>query len=825
MNSGLQEENMNTEIYWKIRKTIITAIFKIKRALYRIIDYMAGRREYTSFRKIVVKNSIIGLFKALLLTGIVIGIDASIHRFHSVPIVNENIFVPSVIGGISVAGVILGLYCANITSIYSSRYANAPREIANAFQYDRLTRKCISSIVNYIIFGFLLICASMFTIQISWISVIVFIFWSIVVIVSYSIAGNRAHQLSDVYGVATDANRILYRILSTRLQQKMFDTDVNFQNHFLKVAEKQIKLLDTIQKYGISEKRDENSDNASMTEFMLNNLVLIQSYWKNKRNISRSSFWFRNTPRYQKWHFTNDTESSLALRTGTSLRTKEEHDYWWFEDELISINKACLKHLFEQKDFSSLYSYMSCFEQMCSSAIEYREAEFYLKQVDWIKSELEKQMISAESEGKERNAFAGVIEIVSLLYLDIILESGKAYQNFDVESIASDVIKAIDSGKEIEKIECLRGKHNNDFYSNIITEVKVEGKRISPEWVIKQQIAKEEYVYLNTLLDIVREGMDHAFSLGEMLSEKKLFFEACIILTRFYEYESNLNTFVEIVKTQKEKLEKYHIDKKSGWDEFRLQKLQNTMREWKKTIPAKLFESSSQFALDNWKNRDEFPDFLGECYNHICEDAIEAVIDGDLNQFAVDFDNLSKLMLLYQEYVRSDFIKNKDFYRIEYAYYMATSPIVEWAQIGGLAILWGEFHSDNEWNDVVKKSSDSLFVKDGKSTGVAERLIEYVQHRKRFMVGIAGRDILETGWKQGVENAIRNSGMCEIEYEMFYCTLKTESKLLKAFCPNFMDMGFSADPSEIFWVLCVNPFLAEEKRFHTEYSWEDKLYE
>ena len=199
MISGFQEENMNTEIFWKIRKTIITAIFKIKRALYRIIDYIAGRREYTSFRKIVIKNSIIGLLKALLLTGIVIGIDACIHRFHSVPIVNENIFVPSVIGGISVAGVILGLYCANITSIYSSRYANAPREIANAFQYDRLTRKCISGIVNYIIFGFLLICASMFTIQMSWMSVIVFIFWSIVVIVSYSIAGNRAHQLPQKF--------------------------------------------------------------------------------------------------------------------------------------------------------------------------------------------------------------------------------------------------------------------------------------------------------------------------------------------------------------------------------------------------------------------------------------------------------------------------------------------------------------------------------------------------------------------------------------------------------------------------------------------------
>ena len=180
-------------------------------------------------------------------------------------------------------------------------------------------------------------------------------------------------------------------------------------------------------------------------------------------------------------------------------------------------------------------------------------------------------------------------------------------------------------------------------------------------------------------------------------------------------------------------------------------------------------------------------------------------------------------MLLYQEYIRSDFIKNKDLYRIEYAYYMVTSPIVEWAQIGGLAILWGEFYSDNLWKQSVNKSSDSLFVKDGESTGLAEKLIEYVQQRDRFMIGIGGRNFLETGWQQSVANAIRNSGICETEYEMFSCHLKTDSKLLKAFCPNFMDMGFMSDPSEVFWVLCVNPFMEKKNRFHTKYSWEEKL--
>lgn len=814
---------MNRELYWKLRKIFLKYIFVIKRIIYRFLDFISGSKEYSSFRGMVIRNTILGLFKAGILIVTTIFFDSMIVGLNNLPVVDKNIFVPSIIGGISVAGVILGLYCANISSIYSTKYANAPRNIANAFQYDRLSRKCISGIVNYIIFGFLLICVTMYKNDISWIIVASFIFWSIAVVVSYSIAGNRAHQLSDVYAVAADSYRILYRIFTKRLNHSLFATDSNFQNHFLKVAEKQIGMLKAIQKYGAGVNKSDNTDNSAMTEFMINNLILTQTYWLNKSKIGQSSLWFRNTPKYQRWHFTNDTESSIALRTGTSLHAKEEKNYWWIEEELISINKSCIIHLFEREDYSSIYSYMTVLEQMCSEAIRCREANFYVKHVDWIKQELEKRMISPEVNGGIRTTFAGLMDVISLLYLDLILESGKAYREYDVEKIATEVIKAIDSGKGIDRIEYLRGTQETNFYSKIITEVQVENKRISPDWVIKQQIAKEEYVYLNSLLDIVREGMDHAFNLGKLLLEKKLFFEACIILTRFYEYESKVTYFLDIVGEQKDSLETYHVDKEYKWGDFKLQKLIDTMSDWKKAVPTLLYESSSQFALANWENRDEYPDFLGECYNHICEDSIEAIISGNINQFAINFENLSKLMLLYQEYIRSDFIKNKDLYRIEYAYYMVTSPIVEWAQIGGLAILWGEFYSDNLWKQSVNKSSDSLFVKDGESTGLAEKLIEYVQQRDRFMLGIGGRNILETGWQQSVANAIRNSGICETEHEMFSCHLKTDSKLLKAFCPNFMDMGFMADPSEVFWVLCVNPFMEKKNRFHTKYSWEEKL--
>lgn len=158
---------MNKKIFWKLRKNVLKIVFYIKRVLYRIIDFVSGNSEYRSFRGMVIKGSLLGTLKSAIFIIIVLWMDELVLKIGDVPIVDKNIFVPSVIGGISVAGVILGLYCANIASIYSLRYANAPGSIANAFQYDRLTRKCISGIVDYIIFGFLVIFVAMVESQIS----------------------------------------------------------------------------------------------------------------------------------------------------------------------------------------------------------------------------------------------------------------------------------------------------------------------------------------------------------------------------------------------------------------------------------------------------------------------------------------------------------------------------------------------------------------------------------------------------------------------------------------------------------------------------------
>lgn len=812
---------MNSKTYWKLRKRMLSILFKFKTIIYRSISIISIPKDYAPFSLVIAKKAILGLIKGIIIALFLLFLDGILLEAECLAKIDGSIFTAVVIGCLSIAGVILGLYCANISSIYSSKYANAPAAVSNAFQCDRLTQRCISIIIDYIIFGFIVIVEILIDCSLSLGTVFTIILWSIVVIISYSVAGNRAYQLADVYSVADDSYRLLYRIISNNLNKKIYSNDASFQNHFQKICENQFKLLNEIQRFG--ESLAENNI-ATMIQFMCKNLALVEAYWEIKRYIPRDSYWFRNTQKYQKWHLTDSIETSTALRTGTILPSKAEHDYWWFENEIFSINRKCILYLCKTSNYSSLYTYLSCFDTICEIAINSKEVNYFVNQINYLRELVEKLATDIEKQDDEENKiFAGIVEQISLLYLGIVLESKKYCENLDIKKFISNAISIIDKGKPLDKCELFRGKEQLDFYNKIITEIQVEKKRLTPDWLIAQNVAKEAHVYINSLIDAIREGIDNSFRLGQYLYEKKMLFESCIISLRFYEYESKLSRLLEVIELKEKEFSEYHIDQALVWDELKIEILKQTIKKWKNTIPSLLLKCSSEFSIKTWEKRDEYPDFLGESYNHICDDAINAITQNNISQFQVDFENLSKLMLLYQEYIRTDFIKKKDVYKIEFVYYAFTSPIAEWAQIGGLAILWGEFNSNKDWKEIVNTVTAKIFTDDSEGTELAETFIKYIQDRDKSWIGFGYRGFLETEWKQRVAQAIKNSEIYQTEYDLFGMKLKTESKLLNAFCQNFESMGFITDPSEVYWVLCINPMLPEEKKFRTRYSWEDKL--
>ena len=170
---------MNSKIYWIIHNVIEKIVFYFKSIIFRIVNCIESVRENNSFIATVLLYTLRGFIVGLVVILIVHYIDGVLCNCNIMLEVDISTFVDVIIGGIGIAGIILGLYCSNIISIYSTKYAKAPDIIANAFRSDLLTKKCINGIVVYIIFGLLLISEVIIHIKLNWASFISFIFFSV----------------------------------------------------------------------------------------------------------------------------------------------------------------------------------------------------------------------------------------------------------------------------------------------------------------------------------------------------------------------------------------------------------------------------------------------------------------------------------------------------------------------------------------------------------------------------------------------------------------------------------------------------------------------
>lgn len=542
------------------------------------------------------------------------------------------------------------------------------------------------------------------------------------------------------------------------------------------------------------------------------NLNIIKNYWGIKGTISKDSLWYRKKYRHQTWHLVGNIEFEQAMSTGKALEVKCIPDYYWFENEIINLNIACLNYLIERGDYKSIDFYLEMLNDMCRIAINNNEIEYFLKQIDEIND-----IIQNKIDKTENLASIGIFDQISRLYLIVLHEINRYCFKFGINNNIKSIIQAIDKGDNVQKLKVIRGRDNVDIYKRIIFEVKTEGKRITPDWLVKQYIAQEEYDYLCVLVNIVKKSIEHAYSFGKEILNKKMNYEACIIFVRFYEVESELNTFYGLVENKRKYLQKCQLDKENKWEDFDLDSLKLLFDQYKTEISTIIAKCSSAFALKNWDNRSQYPDFLGECYNHVFEDSFYAIIKDDIKKFRAYFDNLTKLMLIYQEYIRTDFVKKKEMYRAEYVYCKFTAPIIEWAKIGGFAILWGELIGSQDWKNSVNNSFKSLDSNNDENQlkELATSLVCYITERRKYELFFDDRKYLRSYWKNEFLSAVKKN----------VAAIQTESKLVQAYCPGILNGRFNNNTSEIFWVICVNPLLSEEEKYHSSSLWEEELYD
>ena len=804
------------KLYWKCRKIGKKLSFKYKTVLFRFWAGVGNKKENLQFQqKIlweVIKQIIFNLGVIILILLLERKIIPEYIKIESVDLMSD--FLIAIIG---VAGVFLGLYCSNIMSMFSEKYANAPKKIAQLFENDIITNKCIRSITNYLVFGILVLLCNVVGITTGIFMLLVCGIYGIQIIISFGNMSKRTYLFADTYYVTNQLYSEILKNIRNAKGTGFLSNDISFQNHYRKQTQEMLNLLESTNEYSLDKTEYKT---LSIENFMGNNLSIVNLYWSAKTEIPYDSYWYADKVVYKKWYSTSDHEIQIALQTGTDIGYKMERDYWWFEDRIFNMNEQCFEYLIKREPVLAFIKWISVFEKLCETAVRSGETAYYLKYV----RKLQKKGLSIITDKELGVSIDDEMSLAAMMvsvYIDFLIKVREYAQITQVEEVMSKVIgKKGFCQKEIYRY-C---NHANirKLSNSIRTEQKVEGERITPDWYMKQTIAKQVY---DEFL-IIYEEMDRAVNeeiprIGNRLLKEKKYAGAMLVFSKMNEVKSKAGLAVVLVEKTLYEVKKYHLETAYKWREQDEQGILQKMERNYKQIPAKWCQCASFFTVQNWKSYDKYPDLLGACYNYLCEFLLESIEENAYEDFAENFDKLPGMALLYQGISKEELKEMKGAHQQGAVIAVYSNPIIELGEIAGYAYVWGEISGDGRWKELLYTVFEKRI---GLEKELCEQMINIYEIKKGRRTAIYNRDTIRTGWRQRMEQAFIENGNLQWRRERFMEILDTENVFLKAVIGHKdYHRLLHCKAYEVFAVMILNNFLPEEKKYRSINKWEDEL--
>ena len=824
------------KMYWKVRKIKNDLVFKIKAFLHTRRDKLEVKKENISFKQSVMKEVFKAFMKNIFIIAFILIIDrilvskeiqcfagnATQKLQNWVMSIDENVMKDSgIFAGvlsaiIGVSGVFLGLYCANIMSMYAEKYANAPQKISRLFESDIVTNRCIQTITNYLIFSIMILFLLVMQIDIGITMIIVSGFKGLEIIVSFGFMSRRTYQFSDMYYVTNVVYKDMYKILLHLNKGKWFINDNNFQNHYKKQAKKCLEVLTEVNDYNLEK---EEKISVSVENFMKNNVALLYSYWSEKSKIPYDSYWFDDKVIYKKWYNADDSEITVALRTGTLLGHDVVKNYLWLEEEIEKINDNCLQYLIDKKSFAGVIRWLGTLADLSKRAVESGNVGYYVDYLYKIQKKLQKTIVEQNFSLEEEMALA---EHIVVSYLAVLIDIRKYLENQGGEVCLCD----------IRSFEGKRWKFSSRYHNyadvrkihdGIRTEIKLEGKRITPEWYINQVIAKHYYEdILHMYYQINLAVNQYIPELAETLLEQKKNAGAMVVFAKYSEVRSKAKMAEGVLDKNLSWLLEFQKEKSIIWKDKPDVNITRKFDEIYKGMSSKWCQCTSIFALEHWDTYEQYPDILGACATYLCEILIDAIIENEFDTFSSNYKNLLGVLLLYQEYSRKELIQIKEVYRQSAVLAVYTNPIIEYSMISGYAYLWGEISGDSRWKELILENTEKNVTKND----VGKKFCELLTTIRNRMPAFYYRDILHTQWCQKVETVLSSNENIRWKSDRFYEVYDGESKLLRSVLSVRNEHDFlKCEAFEIYAVVVLNRFLQEDSKYRSRDGWEDKYYE
>ncbi len=800
------------EFIYKMRNYLYkTILFRMKNIKYK--KRYNKNKKNANLTKLILKNflkqigpSIINIIIILVIDYMLVSFISNldyeiINSIKAIVNINIDIFYQFLICGIGVAGVFLALYYSNISTVYSNQYANAPNQIRLLFEKEISNNSAIKKLNHYIILSILLIFLMTIDIKVWYFSMSIMIIETIQIIINFTILGNKIYEFSDEYNVLENSRKNLdFYIKSATNKGYQFD-EQNFQNHYGKESKKILENLKITNDYVLADKK--NLKDNSVLNFLISNIFLIASYLQQKNKIFYDSLWFQDEILYKRWYETSFIETSTAIMTGTELTHQHVKNRDWFEERLLSMNNNCLDNLLEASNANMIVNYIAYYNSFIKIWIYYGNIELFYQNIQDITHKVYNYIIKINEYSKNNY---DLLQSISTLYINFILEC-KEY----IESISLNKLNRFEKKHYKYNIKNFlefndKVLNSEDFYrvfKSIKNEIKIERKKITPNWYIKQRASNLYMKEFNKVLKQIENVYNLNLEIGEKLFEQKRYEYSDIFIIN----ENEINNKIEFIKnilTMKNKaLNENYIEKSYKFEESNLYNFYNFIEQKHKEIPNLWIKSATVWGMKKSHTKKE-KDVFGFCYNNLVEYVFNAIINFNFNEFSKFYKEIFGLSVLSETIIHED-IENNNNISESYKFQFQMSGLYSMFEVSGYAILVGEILKDKRWLETTRTIAKNFFDKldEEKCNVIFDKWIKIIELDEG---NIFQFDRMKySDWERRFTNSIQESGKLEFEQiSMFGHKRVINTKMLKEIHYDGDFKGFYANMKEIYALACLN---------------------
>lgn len=716
-----------------------------------------------------------------------------------------NMVLTFILSCTGLAGVLLAMFYANFSGIFSSKYINQSKKISATILNESVNKKYLIFIQEYIIFTLLSSFAISFGIDVGHILILVILILTAKLIVTFVNLSHRVFGLSNLSNVVYDISRNILKAINAVSYDSYQYNNYNFQAHYKKTFYQNYSTLNNLLVNCIDSK-----DEETLLTIADASLYLLKEYSKIKNKIPFKSLWYDKKTLVNNWFTASDHEIIMAVSTGTTLSEKTEKDQFYFENKLFDIFFKIFDYFIKIRNYDELLNLINSYRDTVLELYNIMDFNNTNKFNDLIINKL-KNIEILECDNKK--IIFAIYDISSLLIVDNVLSSRKIYS--DIPGLIDKFVNSEKTEEDLLKYNS-RFLNNNNGYSLIEKldyERKVEKKIITPNWYIRQYMLN--YFY-NSTVEIFKEFYSlysKMLNLADFYFSKKEYTIANIYYSRgielynriIYFFEQKDELFNDIIKTN----DFNYLDFE---EDLIYEKLE-------KEYIVNLESYGRSAGTDALIDKDEkYVDNIGHIYYELYNNLLNLIFKNDITSFK----------RIYPIYLATCKIGEQSIFKlvdentnVDYRLNKYSQIMTQFMTLSGFAIYYSHLTNNPEWENYIKEKSEFLKNSNEKITE-AERCLACAEIRNNsFNVSI-----FESNCQIKINDFIRKSGL--IEYKdvgMFGNKIINNKDILLRKFKFDERMGFYGKLYDIYMVNIVNGYLPKDKKYKSQSKWEDKKYE